>query len=329
MSTPVLVSDKTFSPYNVRLGVWTNWSRGPNLGLTLTLTRQNADLLIAFTAFFVSFVGSRFWRIFCFAFHRLFSSSTPKDTLHHQRQIILRNSSTAEAGLWAFIQLLWAWRRRTPKYIIQILPMCLVSLVCVSAFITAGGFSARMSTSVGDEVLIDGRNCSMFNSTDTSSYNSIYEIWIWSSKILSNARNYAQQCYTTDGITSTSTCGTLVKDRLNISRNTTASCPFNNNVCQSQFSNLILDSGYIDSHFDLGLNSPPEKRILFRYKMHCAPLQVEGNESEFTLENTNYTRYNYGPNSGGKGNFTEQVLTQATQYVNGNYSPTGEEYRIK
>jgi hypothetical protein len=40
--------------YPVYLGVWTNWSRGPVFGSTLTLDRTNASLLIAFVAFFVA-----------------------------------------------------------------------------------------------------------------------------------------------------------------------------------------------------------------------------------------------------------------------------------
>jgi hypothetical protein len=45
--------------YPVRLGTWVNWSRGQIMGATLTLRRQDADLLIAFTAFFVAFVANR------------------------------------------------------------------------------------------------------------------------------------------------------------------------------------------------------------------------------------------------------------------------------
>lgn len=49
--------------YSVHLGTWINWSRGPVMGATLTTTRQDGNLLIAFTAFFVSFISSRFWHI--------------------------------------------------------------------------------------------------------------------------------------------------------------------------------------------------------------------------------------------------------------------------
>ena len=54
--------------YPVYLGVWTNWSRGKVYGLTLTLRRQEANLLVAFTAFFIAFVG-RAYRIFLLSSH--------------------------------------------------------------------------------------------------------------------------------------------------------------------------------------------------------------------------------------------------------------------
>lgn len=85
--------------YNVYLGVWTDWSRGLVLGATLTLDRQQANLLIAFTASFVVFVGSRFWRIICLVLHQVYSTSNLRDALHHQRQVLLRNSGSSDSGL--------------------------------------------------------------------------------------------------------------------------------------------------------------------------------------------------------------------------------------
>lgn len=85
--------------YKIHLGLWTDWSRGRVLGATLTLDRQQANLLIAFTASFVVFVGSRFWHIICLFLHQIYSTSDPRDALHHQRQVILRNSGTSDAGV--------------------------------------------------------------------------------------------------------------------------------------------------------------------------------------------------------------------------------------
>lgn len=85
--------------YQVHLGIWTDWTRGSILGQTLTLSRNNANLLIAFTASFVVFVGSRIWGIACLSLHRAYSTAEQRDALHHQRQVLLRNSSSSDSGL--------------------------------------------------------------------------------------------------------------------------------------------------------------------------------------------------------------------------------------
>lgn len=48
----------------------------------------------------------------------------------------------------------------------------------------------------------------------------------------------------------------------------------------------------MDSHFDLGLNSPPNERILIRNVLHCAPLVTNGNM--FTT-NDSLVAFDYGP----------------------------------
>lgn len=73
--------------FKVHLGTWTNWSRGPILGATLTLEPRYGLLLLSFTATFVAFVASRFWRIMSLALHRIYSTPEPRDALHHQRQV--------------------------------------------------------------------------------------------------------------------------------------------------------------------------------------------------------------------------------------------------
>jgi hypothetical protein len=71
----------------IYLGTWTNWSRGPIFGSTLTTTKDVGNLLIAFTAFFVAIVATRFWRICCLLLHMYLSTSEPRDAIHHQRQV--------------------------------------------------------------------------------------------------------------------------------------------------------------------------------------------------------------------------------------------------
>ncbi|KAI0178465.1 hypothetical protein BJ166DRAFT_51477 [Pestalotiopsis sp. NC0098] len=142
MATPAFQSNEA-ELWPIRLGLWTNWTLGPTMGKTLTLTRQDADLLIAFTAFFIGWVGARFWRILCLVCHRMLSSKEPQDGLYHQRQVILRNSSSAEDGLWKSVQLLWHWRGAARSRLRRLLPICLMASACIAAFVTAGGYSSH------------------------------------------------------------------------------------------------------------------------------------------------------------------------------------------
>src|SRR5512142_118697 len=101
--------------YEVYVGTWTDWSRGRVLGATLTLTRQDGTLLIAFLAFFVSLVGTRFWRLVCLGLHYIYSRDRPSDGVHHQRQVFLRNSPNPEAAIWRLTNMGISWRRNAEQ----------------------------------------------------------------------------------------------------------------------------------------------------------------------------------------------------------------------
>lgn len=83
--------------YNVYLGAWTNWQRGRVLGATLTLESRYGLLLLSFTATFVGFVASRFWRIATLVLHRIYSTPEPRDALHHQRQVGMSEREPCQA----------------------------------------------------------------------------------------------------------------------------------------------------------------------------------------------------------------------------------------
>jgi hypothetical protein len=289
------------SHYDVYLGVWTNWSRGRVFGSTLTLERQNGDLLIAFVAFFVAFVGTRTWRIACTALHYMCSSQGPQDAVHHQRQAILRNSPNPESGLVSFLELLVAWRetsRATYKRTIQrTVPPLLLAVTCLVGFLVASGFSSRVSTATGTEVLLTGRNCGwLWQKLDLDS-EAIFTTLVpfWSQQTASMAA-YGKECYSS-GASGALDCSTFVQKRLGDSgiANINASCPFGGNICRSSDSNILLDSGFMDSHDDLGINSPQNERFTLRRVLQCAPLRTEGFRSTYnTSEDRSFSIYNYG-----------------------------------
>ncbi|OTB01373.1 hypothetical protein M426DRAFT_41238, partial [Hypoxylon sp. CI-4A] len=259
---------------SVYLGVWINWSRGKVLGATLTTTQTYGSLLIAFTAFFVAFVASRFWRILCLILHRIYSTDQDRAAIHHQRQVILRNSASPESGLVSFIHIVWAWKKLSWRHLVVLVPPIAASLFSVIAFTVAGGFTSKISTALGDEVLLKSSRCgpTMWVAPDMESEMALLAA---NAEKMDNAANYAQQCYNASGFGALG-CNKFVTPRLPAAEMTmTAPCPFDSKICRSQNANVRLDTGYIDSNDHLGLNAPNDARVGVRYVLECAPLKTE------------------------------------------------------
>lgn len=172
---------------SVHLGTWTNWSRGKVMGATLTLGRSDGSLLIAFTAIFIGIVTGRLWRLACYIFHRCYSTSQPRDALHHQRQAILRNSSSAASSLYTFLHLIWAWRNITRHPFLRVLPILVTAVLCIIGFTVVGGFSSQISSALKNEVLLNGTNCAIV--VDPFTAESMNIMNPYSSTIVANAAN--------------------------------------------------------------------------------------------------------------------------------------------
>lgn len=214
------------------------------MGSTLTLTQPDANLLIAFTAFFIAFVAVRFWIILCFALHRFYSTSHAQDAIYHQRQAILRNSSSPEHGIRLLLQLLLTGRRSKKPF--RPVFAAFLAVFCICAFTVAGGFSSRIPTAIGNEVLLKSVNCG-YESGHSKTRSPYYPSTPYDAKILNNAANYAQQCYSNSSA-SLVDCGRFVTQSIDGYVNKTAGCPFREEMCRRGSSNLWLDTGYISSH---------------------------------------------------------------------------------
>ncbi|KAI0173197.1 hypothetical protein GGR52DRAFT_590374 [Hypoxylon sp. FL1284] len=274
--------------FHVYLGLWTNWSRGSIDGATLTLTKTSGNLLIAFVAFYIAFVASRFWRICCLIFHRVYSSPGLGDAVHQQHQIVLRNSATAEAGLLSLARILWAWRAGKKRKLLRPFLTAVFALCSLVAFTVAGGFSSSISTTVGNDVLLKSANCAHIlpasNTSDATAWRSLL------ANKSNNAANYAQQCYGTSK-SGLFECNRFVVDSIaDISVDSNASCPFDDSICRSTAS-LRLDSGYVDSNDYLGVNAPENERVVWRYVLHCSPIKTDDYTSRSTHENITWYLY--------------------------------------
>lgn len=265
---------------DVYLGVWTNWAHGRIRGATLTLSRRNGGLLTAFLALFVTFVGTRFWRIGCFFIHRYFSSKDARDALCHQQQAILKNAANSTSGLWTLLCACWAWRRNGLAPYRRLLPSIFFAILISMAFAVATIFSSEITTSMGQDVLLKGSNCGSLMIYGLSGYDDFVKIRPYLSQRTALSVAYVQRCYNNNA--NSRDCSLFHKPRLPWTADRNATCPFpsERGICLSNSRNLHLDSGYIDSDHDLGINSPPGTKFLYRSVADCAPLKTTG-----------YTRY--------------------------------------
>jgi hypothetical protein len=106
-------------PGQIYVGSWVNWSYGPVLGATLTLTAQNGAYLVSFLGVFITFVGTQFWTICSFLFHQLNAKPTA-DGFQRQQQIILRNTGSAAGATLALFKLPFAWRPIKSKHLVNL-----------------------------------------------------------------------------------------------------------------------------------------------------------------------------------------------------------------
>jgi hypothetical protein len=78
------------------------------------------------------------------------------------------------------------------------------------------------------------------------------------------------------------------------------SCSFDTDICRTQDGNILIDTGYINVAFNLGLNAPEANRFLWRRRTHCAALVTENYTDTIQFEDpdtgmrVNHTRYCYG-----------------------------------
>lgn len=285
------------SHYGIYTGAWTNWSRGSIFGATITLPRQGGAILIVLIALFISLVGTSFWKILCFGLHYGFSSSKPQDGLYHQRQAILRNSTSGTMGLCNLLKVLLAWKGNVgaSRPVRRILPVVCVTLCSIIAFCAAGIFSAKLSTAMGNEVLVVGSNCGILqaeNNLNVSELTAYFDSY--DTQLATSHATLAQQCY--ENSSDIADCRAFVRRSLPTEITRNAACPFKDDICLLTDGNIRFDTGYLDSNDDLGLNAPSHERVQFRRVSTCAPITTKGHRRQYTLSrtNTSYVEYNYG-----------------------------------
>lgn len=115
-----------------------------------------------------------------------------------------------------------------------------------------------------------------------------------------------------------SECGVLINTRLDTNKTRHTECPFGN-LCKPNTTSITMDSGLIDSHKDLGMNTPKSHRFAVRNVWQCSVLETRGHTSMMNISNTqSFKLYNYSMGSDGRIQPTHMASNDAhDEYLRG------------
>ncbi|EXJ63174.1 hypothetical protein A1O7_03620 [Cladophialophora yegresii CBS 114405] len=274
-------------------GVWTDWSRGKVWGLTWTLCPTQATLLTNALAVFVTISGIRLWTIIRFILYELSASERQGMSPHlRKRQVILRNAGSDLATAWLMLNLACSSRRRhTNRRRWSTYGIGLFAITYTVLFWIAGVFSNKAISATKDgrsAVLARSKRCGVWNETyraiaQDSLFSNEFEYGLFVQNAAKQRHDiqlslgYAQECYLSqafaDGMSPT--CNTLKTSRLNWTV-WDSTCPFAPHLCHKDSKVIVLDTGLIDSHEDLGINASPGDRLKYQRRTTCAVLDDSG-----------------------------------------------------
>lgn len=222
-------------------------------------------------------VGTQLWSLLCFVLHQVRSTKKLRDGLHHQQQVLLRNSTSQNHTLLELVKLNWYWRRNANGGLWKTLPLASLAILHATTFALAGLFAYRATFSTADEVLIRSPFCGEFKFPTNS-----FQEWTEDTFDLGNAAminqrttsiwssNYARNCYTNGFARG---CNIFTRRRFDSTPDHDVRCPFTKEICMDDARGVIrLESDSIYSDLDLGINTPREDAIVYRKAMTCAPI---------------------------------------------------------
>jgi hypothetical protein len=305
----------------VHTGFWINWSmyiykrqiksltlagkESRVLGSTITLPSTQGNFLVAFLALFVHWTGVQLWGIACVLLYRS-RYSREGDGLYHQQQAVLRNGVTNTNALMELTKIMAAWRSHTARPVSRSLALILLALFHIAAFAIAGIFSSRVAQT-NSEVLVKKGFCgvperptkdpSNFTADDWAATEAFY----LSSQLREQARlSYVRSCYSDDFVQGYSPCSLLAVDRIDSAVSESANCPFAGELCMG---GLVykLDSGFLNSNREFGINAPASDQVYIRLVSTFAPLDATNFTSDWILPPATinpgeaFKTYSFGP----------------------------------
>lgn len=144
--------------------------------------------------------------------------------------------------------------------------------IFLGGWTVAAIFVSRIWTDAGDQFLVHSDLCGFFLPGGGGQTEVLQQVNSFNLRKVEAATTYVAQCYAGQTVPE---CGRLPVPRLNWTMED-HSCPFAwASLCTNGGGTPVrFDSGYIDSNTHLGINAPPEERILYRKTATCSPIEV-------------------------------------------------------
>lgn len=185
-------------------------------------------------------------------------------------------------AFWTSIKLLSRWNKKMkgvwgPCIFTAVPPMVILGGTALAAFFSSQLLSPRDHVLVGSDTcgwLADGQftEDNIYSNDETTQRSD--SLWVSGVQTAEKSMEYARGCYEGTSIEYTSLCNAFITPRITSTVDRAAQCPFNKkDVCSEPA--VRLDSGFVDSASQLGINSPPENKVQVRKVSTCAPLDFQ------------------------------------------------------
>jgi len=292
------------TPVTIYHGLWQNEATNK---WVLTLSARGSGFLAAALVTWVGAMSIPVWNVAKWILYTVRDGKEgPKSVFHHQRQALLRNSGSPGGYAWNLLFVAWAWRRQRISVFLHTMPDILFSLVIFVAFTVAGIFVPYVYTKIGSDVLLQPTSlCGtviITNGASTAQAAALANRY--SLEQTTAASSYVDECY--GGASNSTTCQQYPQSSLNFTM-TDADCPFvSPDLCISVNSTPVaLDTGYLNSNIDLGINAKQADSVNYRKLTTCSPVHsvpfVTVTNTSLLANASNYIpgtvleNLNYGP----------------------------------
>jgi hypothetical protein len=255
-------------------GFWVDRTHNYILGATLTMKSSNGAYIIAALSSLVTIADASAWTLLAFTLHQLRATNAPHDAAFYQHQVVFRNAGSALGSVWTLFQTALAWKNSSKlRNRTALLLLCPLTIYVV--FEAASILQARIATKVYNVNLVKLRNqnCGFVDQID-GTIATAAQLGGKKANDTRAARTYASQCYNQN--VGALGCTLMPVQYLNYTTNVDTACPFKPaSRCSAGINGAVsFDTGYINSHTDLGINARNDKRLEVRIVRTCSVLHT-------------------------------------------------------